>query len=236
MIYEPSGKAREYSELAVNLYNGCDHGCTYCYVPAIRRCNRETHEIVSERKNALAEIAKDIRKNDYTGKKILFCFMTDPYCTGSTDLTRKAAEMLLEAGAIISILTKGGKRSERDFDLFEKYQNAVEYGATLTFTDERWTDFEPGAAPPSERIAALERAHSLGMKTWISLEPVLDTTAAMDIIKETSQFVDVYKVGVWNYDSRAKMIDWKKFGHEVRTLLESLGKEYYLKEDLLKRM
>lgn len=35
-IYEPSGKAREYSPLALNLYKGCDHGCNYCYVPDMK--------------------------------------------------------------------------------------------------------------------------------------------------------------------------------------------------------
>ena len=37
IIYEPRGKAREYSELAANLYTGCSHGCRYCYCPAILR-------------------------------------------------------------------------------------------------------------------------------------------------------------------------------------------------------
>ena len=31
VIYEPKGRAREYSELACNLYRGCTHGCRYCY-------------------------------------------------------------------------------------------------------------------------------------------------------------------------------------------------------------
>ena len=30
-IYEPSGKAAEYSNWACNLYNGCPHSCTYCF-------------------------------------------------------------------------------------------------------------------------------------------------------------------------------------------------------------
>lgn len=42
VIYEPKGKAGEYSPLAVNLYRGCDHGCTYCYAPAATRTARET--------------------------------------------------------------------------------------------------------------------------------------------------------------------------------------------------
>ena len=30
MIYEPRGRAREYSPLALNVYNKCDHFCRYC--------------------------------------------------------------------------------------------------------------------------------------------------------------------------------------------------------------
>ena len=41
VVYEPKGRAREYSELACNLYRGCVHGCRYCYAPA---CMRTTGE------------------------------------------------------------------------------------------------------------------------------------------------------------------------------------------------
>ena len=30
-IYNPNGKATEYSEWTVNYYNGCTHNCSYCY-------------------------------------------------------------------------------------------------------------------------------------------------------------------------------------------------------------
>lgn len=31
LIYQPRGAAGEYAKWAVNLYNGCSNGCTYCY-------------------------------------------------------------------------------------------------------------------------------------------------------------------------------------------------------------
>lgn len=31
LIYQPQGPAGEYAKWAVNLHNGCTHGCTYCY-------------------------------------------------------------------------------------------------------------------------------------------------------------------------------------------------------------
>ena len=30
-IYQPKGKASEYSKYAVNFYNGCSADCDYCY-------------------------------------------------------------------------------------------------------------------------------------------------------------------------------------------------------------
>ena len=32
VIYNPSGRAGEYSYWAANFYVGCSNGCTYCYL------------------------------------------------------------------------------------------------------------------------------------------------------------------------------------------------------------
>ena len=45
VIYEPKGKAGEYSKLAANIYNGCGHGCEYCFAPAFLRTARETFDV-----------------------------------------------------------------------------------------------------------------------------------------------------------------------------------------------
>jgi DNA repair photolyase len=34
-IYKPRGRAKEYSEYALTIYNGCDFGCKYCFVPNV---------------------------------------------------------------------------------------------------------------------------------------------------------------------------------------------------------
>ena len=41
VIYETRGRAREYCELAANLYRGCSHGCIYCYAPSATYKTRE---------------------------------------------------------------------------------------------------------------------------------------------------------------------------------------------------
>ena len=41
VIYEPKGKALEFSPLGANLYRGCSHGRLYCYVPQTIKEKRE---------------------------------------------------------------------------------------------------------------------------------------------------------------------------------------------------
>ena len=53
VIYEPKGKAREYSPLALNLYLDCSHGCKYCYAPAIQRQGDGYYTVASPRTNII---------------------------------------------------------------------------------------------------------------------------------------------------------------------------------------
>ncbi len=39
VVYEPRGRAREYSPLALNLYRGCSSRCVYCYASDVLHVN-----------------------------------------------------------------------------------------------------------------------------------------------------------------------------------------------------
>lgn len=235
VIYEPKGKAREYGELALNLYKGCAHGCTYCYAPAATRTGLEVFKDPKPRPDVIMNLEKELKKGQYAGKEVFLCFSCDPYqpVDNIHQLTRQAIKLLHTHEVKVRILTKAGHRGTRDFDLLNARPDLSYYGATLTFTsgqDARL--FEPDGALPRDRINALELAHDRGIPTWASLEPVIDPEQTLEIIRLTHPFVDTYKVGRWNYDKRAAAIDWPKFREEVVALLDSLGKDYYIKKDL----
>ena len=40
-IYEPRGAAKEYGDLALNIYTGCPHRCFYCFAPSVLHRERE---------------------------------------------------------------------------------------------------------------------------------------------------------------------------------------------------
>ena len=241
VIYKPKGKALEYAPLAANYYSGCSHGCVYCYAPTVRHMKRdEFHENAGVREGALEVMKKEVVKLAAAGEKgpVLFSFTTDPYQPLDTEKrwTREAIKIVNGAGLSVSILTKGGKRSFDDIPLLAKFPGN-RYGVTLTSGDNLISKaWEPDAAPHWERVEGLIRAKHAGVKTWVSLEPVIAPVETLAIIESTAEFVDEFKIGKLNYRPEAKEMDWKWFGEEAEALLKRLGKDYYIKNDLRKAM
>lgn len=235
-IYQPRGKAGEYCQLAVNLYKGCSHECEYCFAPACTFKSWEEFRIPSPRLGILEKIERDAASLQSIGERgpVLLCFTCDPYqpIDDQYKLTRSTIQILHQHDLNVMILTKGGKRAERDFDLLT-YEDW--FGVTLTTLDAGSSlIWEPGAAPPDARIHSLHSAHEKGIKTWVSLEPVLYPDVALETIKITHEFVDKFKVGTLNHHPHAKSIDWRKFAYEADGLLTEINSDYYLKEDLRK--
>jgi len=232
IIYEPTGKAREYSPLALNVYNGCDHGCRYCYVAKMffaKRYDKPTprKDIITTLKRELTRVKPD--------KQVLLSFMCDPYCNADQQLrvTREVLKVLCDHDVKTAILTKGGSRSLVDMDIIKKFKS-IKIGATLTFENELDSDGkEPGAAMPSDRLSALEQFHNVGIKTFASMEPVIFPKQTISMIWRSLPYVDQYKIGKLNhYPEHEKMIDWSAFLEEVINILRPYKKDFYIKKDL----
>src|SRR3990172_3718397 len=97
-IYETKGRAREYFELAANLYRGCDHHCAYCYAPDAIKLDRQAFGEPAPRPGILEALYKDASKLALAGecRHILMSFSTDPYnhLDESLALTREAIKVL----------------------------------------------------------------------------------------------------------------------------------------------
>ncbi len=235
-IYETAGRAKEYCPLAVNLYQGCGHGCIYCYGADVTRQDPEAFKKSPHIRNGiLGGLERDAARLTKLGQygPVLMCFVTDPYqpLDGALQVTRKAIELLHHYGMRVTILTKGGKRAEQDFDLLKPGKDAFATSLTL-FDPDMSRLWEPEAAPPFQRMDSLRHAHELGIETWVSCEPVIDPEQTFDLIRATAPYVDLFKVGTLNYHPHGKTIDWASFARQAERLLIRLGKSYYLKKDL----
>ena len=210
VIYEPKGAAREYAPLACNMYLGCTHGCKYCYAPAtLRKTAEEFHSDPAPRedflKNFKDDCAKLAERPDDENRRVLLSFVGDPYqpCEEKLLLTRQTIAIATSFGIKLDILTKGTyKLVSRDFDLMK--ENGTRLGVSLVFIcDAMRKEFEPNASSVADRIAILRAAHDYGIKTWVSVEPIIYYAQALDIIQllESSDdpCVDFWKMGKLNH-------------------------------------
>jgi DNA repair photolyase len=236
IVYEPRGRALEYAQLAVSLYRWCSFKCRYCFVPAMFKS--EGHLEPSPRKNAIALLKKDCEELERAGDKreILMSFTTDPYqpIDDQYGLTRKAIEVFHAYNRPYSILTKGGKRSMKDLDLMAKRPDLARYATTLTcMMPETAFKWEPLAAHWYERLDALKLAHRKGIKTWVSIEPIIVPWESRYLIAQSLGYVDLYRIGIMNHTNPGfPKTDLYEFIKSVKFILEWYQKPHTFKKDI----
>ncbi len=240
IIYEPRGRAKEYAPYAASLYRGCPHGCLYCYVPESTRTEQTAFLKPYYRKDALFLLEQDLKVLAAAGdqQEVLLSFTTDPYqpLDQKLQVTRKGLQHFIKYGIHVTVLTKGGLRSTRDFDLMAEHPDLCRYGTTLTLcnpaSEKEW---EPHAATWTERVEALRQAHSLGIGTWASCEPLIDPMQTRYLIAQTlaDDSVDEYRIGALNHrEATVPAAEITEFVRSTDFVLRSHGKRFIFKKDL----
>lgn len=232
-IYEPKGAAREYGALAVNLFNGCTCGCKYCYVPRVLREDRKVfHSEAWPRLGVLDKVERDAVTLESQGntEPVFLCFTCDPCEPHLVCKTEEAIRLLTLHGQRVTLLTKRPSYLyATDVDGMMAESGST-LGVTLTLL-RGWEEWEPGANHPMRRMTELRAAKEQGIRTMVSLEPVLDQDQALEIIRLTAPYTDHYGVGKPS-GMTVPGVDWPRFRGEAEELLQGLGKSYLIKKSL----
>ncbi len=163
-------------DYCLNPYTGCQINCTYCYARLFMRRysgHSETWgEFVDVKVNAPEVLKKQLDK----AKKgtVWISSVCDPYqpLEAKYALTRCCLKELAKRQFPVNIQTKS-KLVLRDLDLFQEFET-IEVGLTITTDDEQVAKlFEPRATSVEERFRVLEKIHSLGIKTFAFVGPLL---------------------------------------------------------------
>jgi DNA repair photolyase len=234
-IYEPAGRAREYSPLALNYFKGCDNGCKYCYVPnmLVRFNSQYKHENVISNID-FNQIEKSAKKFKGCDKQILLSFTGDPYCNFETNETSKVLEILNTYNHKVAILTKNPNKAIKDINIFKSFGNRFKIGSTLTFINDKDSkEWEHGASLPHDRINALKTFSENDIITWASFEPVIVPEQSLNLLLEISKFINHVRIGkLNNYKNIDKNIDWAKFLFNSVRICRDTNLPFYIKNDL----
>lgn len=217
-IYQPAGKAAEYSQWACNFYVGCSNGCEYCYckkgilAKVMGQDNPQLKKCFKDEDDAFMIFHEEMKKNsdELKNNGLFFSFTTDPMLPETIDLTMRAIYKCADWSIPVKILTKVATKTmldklidesvcgifddtKEEMDLSKTiFRSKIAIGFTLTGHDE----LEPGASTNAERIEAMKKLHDAGFKTFASIEPIIDFQSSFKMIAATHGVCDLYKIGL----------------------------------------
>src|ERR1035437_2939515 len=177
----------------VNVYNGCEHGCVFCYSPAqpgvkaqpfwTGKTQADWGRFNSARDGLVEALKHQLRtftparavKTTWGQGRILVSFLCDAYQPLEEKLlvTRQVLELLLQAGHRVRIQTRATLVS-RDFDLLLKYRDQVQLRTSLPHLDDVLASvLEPDAPAPTARLEMLREAARVGIPVYVAIAPFL---------------------------------------------------------------
>ncbi len=154
----------------VDPYIGCGHYCYYCY--ALNQAETNWKKEIIFHKDIISQLEFELA--GLPSQTIYLGWETDPYqpCEVECRQTRQVLELLLERGYSASILTKSDLVL-RDMDLLQKMNEAT-ISTSVAFNDNDVRQlFEGNTVDTEDRINALIKFKTAGLKTAALICPVI---------------------------------------------------------------
>ncbi len=221
-------------DYCLNPYTGCQINCRYCYARLFMRRYSGHKEAWGDFVDAKINASEVLKKQLDKAKKgtVWISSVCDPYqpLEAKYELTRRCLKELVKKQFPVNIQTKS-KLVLRDLDLFQEFEE-IDVGFTITTDDERMTKlFEPNATPVKERLTALEKIHSLGIKTFAFVGPLLPGNPEKLIEKLEGKVDNIY-IDKMNY-----IYSIKGFYHKLGLQRETTDKFFHeYKERLISEL
>jgi len=175
---------------SINPYQGCEHGCVYCYA-------RPTHAYLDlspgldfetklfAKPDAAALLVAELAKPGYVCDPIAMGTNTDPYQPIEREwkITRQILEVLSACEHPVSIVTKSAL-VERDIDLLAPMaaKNLARVYVSITTLDRDLArTLEPRAAAPHRRLAAVKALSDAGIPVGVMTAPIIPQLTDKDL-------------------------------------------------------
>ncbi len=195
-----------FADYTLNAYQGCAFGCSYCYVPVMRRRFRLEDERpwggwVQVKVNAPEVLRRQMQKIPLDAR-IAIGTATDSWqpLEKRYGIARRILEELTYYPNPVSLLTRSPLLI-RDIDLLQRMPN-VRVGVSLpTFDDRTRRVFEPHAPAIPGRVHLIRRLVEAGLKVTLFWCPILygvcDNAEAVEEYLRQAAELGVHRV-VWD--------------------------------------
>jgi DNA repair photolyase len=175
---------------SINPYQGCEHGCVYCYARPSHAYLDLSPGLDFETKlfakpNAAELLRAELSKPGYRCEPMALGTNTDPYQPIEREwrITRQVLEVLAECDHPITITTKG-VAIERDLDLLGAMaaKNLVHVQVSIAMLDGKLArKLDPRAPSPQRRLEMVKAIASAGVPVGVNVAPVIPQLTDKDL-------------------------------------------------------
>ena len=176
---------------SANPYQGCEHGCVYCYA-------RNSHEFwgfgagvdfernILLKKNAPQLLERKLRSRSWEGETIVFSGNTDCYqpIERKEQITRRCLEVMLKWKHPTGIITKNALIL-RDLDILKEMAvlNIIAVNISITSLSEKTRRLlEPRTATIKQRLKTLEVLSANDIPVNIMMAPIIPSLNSHEIL------------------------------------------------------
>ena len=178
-------------DFSANPYQGCEHGCVYCYA-------RNSHEywgygagldferVIMVKKNAPELLIKKLKSKSWEPEPIVFSGNTDCYQPAEKkfELTRRCLQILLDWKHPVGIITKNSLVL-RDLDLLKPLaeQGLVQVIISITSLSEKTRRLlEPRTATIKKRLQTVETLAQNNIPVMVMMAPIIPSLNSHEIL------------------------------------------------------
>lgn len=167
---------------SMNPYQGCEHGCIYCYA-------RNTHPYwgysagldferkILVKKNSAQLLEETLKKKSWKATPVMFAGNTDIYQPAERQfgITRECLEIFWRYRHPVGLITKNSLVL-RDLDLLQQLaaENLCHVAISITTLQEELRQFlEPRTATVAQRLKTVETLGKAGIPVFVMMAPVI---------------------------------------------------------------
>lgn len=178
-------------EYSLNPYQGCEHGCVYCYA-------RNSHEYwgygagldfeqkILVKKNSVELLEAKLQSKNWKARPIILSGNTDCYqpVEKKLQITRQLLQVFLKYKHPVGIITKNSL-IQRDLDILQELakDNLIRVNLSITSLDEKLRQLlEPRTASIRKRLETVEKLSSAGIPVNVMMAPIIPSINSHEIL------------------------------------------------------
>ena len=177
---------------SMNVYQGCEHGCTYCYARNAHAYHDlgtglDFERMILVKENAAQLLYDFLNRRNWQAETVMMSGNTDCYqpLEAKFQISRECLKIFLDARNPVGIITKN-ILIKRDADILQKLAEkqlvSVVFSIT-TLNEELRRKMEPRTATTAQKLKVIEYFTELGIPCSVMMAPVIPALNSHEIFE-----------------------------------------------------